>query len=76
MAYIAHNEECPECGKITDVLYISDDVRMCEECADLWGFEYCDICEEYYAGIEFTDLPDGRHVCEWCMEDREEWDDS
>ena len=69
MTQIAHNEECPECGKITDILYISDDIRMCEDCAANWDFEFCDVCEEYYAGIEFTDLPDGRHVCEYCMED-------
>ena len=68
MTQIGYNERCPKCRKKKDVLYISDDIRMCKDCADFWGFKFCDLCQEYWdkAAVEFTDLPDGRHACEYC----------
>ena len=61
---------CTCCEKKGIVNMISDDVWLCQECTDDLC-DFCDVCEEYWIkdGTEFTDLPDGRHVCQWCMED-------
>ena len=64
-------DTCTECGKECEVWMVRDEIWLCDECIDLYGWEQCDICEDFYVydAVEFTDLPDGRHVCEYCMED-------
>lgn len=63
---------CTNCGKQA-LLTILDDVDwVCEECLDSL-FIQCDICGEYYDGIEFYDIDD-KCVCEYCAEDLQEAD--
>lgn len=67
---------CADCGKECELWMIRDDLWLCDECTESDGWEQCDICEDFYTydAVEFTDLPDGRHVCEYCMEDYP-WDE-
>ena len=62
--------KCTCCEQEGTLNMISDDVWLCQECTDAMCTR-CDVCEEYWlsGGIEFTVLPDGRHVCQYCMED-------
>lgn len=62
--------KCTCCEQEGTLNMISDDVWLCQECTDAMCTR-CDVCEEYWlsGGVEFTDLPDGRHVCQYCMED-------
>lgn len=65
---------CPECGKEKKLWLIREDVILCDECADGLDWTQCSICGDFYPWdvIEFTELPDGRNVCEYCMEDIDE----
>ncbi len=67
---------CTECGEETEVWIIDDETRLCKDCLNDLDYVQCDICQEYwmYDAIAFTELPDGRTVCQYCMEDRESWD--
>ena len=60
---------CPECGKRRMLWLIRDDVKMCSECADFWDWIQCDLCGDFYpfGDVSFTELPDGRTACEYCM---------
>lgn len=62
---------CTECGKETKVWMIRDEIWLCDDCVEEQGWVQCDICGDFYVDgeVEFTDLPDGRTVCEYCMED-------
>lgn len=62
---------CTECGKKTMVWLVNDEQRLCDECIDFLDFTQCAICGDFYPedDVEFTELPDGREVCEYCMED-------
>lgn len=65
---------CTECGEKKMVWLIREDVRLCDECADFLDWIRCDICGDFYPydSVEFTELEDGREVCEYCMEDLED----
>ena len=65
---------CPECGEEKELWLIREDVILCDECADSLDWIQCDICEDFYpyGVVDFTELDDGRYVCEYCMEDIEE----
>ena len=65
---------CQECGEEKMVYLIREDVILCEECADELDWIQCEICGDFYpyGDVEFTELDDGRTVCEYCMEDLEE----
>ena len=67
-------EVCTECGEEKMVWFINDETRLCEDCADDLGFVQCDVCGDFYPmdSVDFTELPDGREVCQYCMEDLEE----
>ena len=62
---------CTECGNHTKVWIVNDVDWLCEECLDDLDYELCDICEEFYKAeyVVFTELSDGRTVCQYCMED-------
>lgn len=65
---------CTMCGKKDCNLTIVDEAaHVCEECL---GNEYifCDECHEYWLcdAVEYSELEDGRTVCEYCAEDIEE----
>lgn len=62
---------CMDCGEEKMVWIINEVTTLCEDCAADRDLERCDICEEWYPydQVEFTELPDGRNVCEYCMED-------
>lgn len=67
-------ERCTSCGKECDDLTIVDDeTRVCPECLDM-NYELCEGCNEYWeiGAIEVTEAPDGRMLCEHCMEELEE----
>jgi hypothetical protein len=61
---------CPECGEKKMLWLIREDVELCDECAAN-DWTQCAICGDFYPWdiIEFTELEDGREVCEYCMED-------
>lgn len=62
---------CTECGKKTTVWIVNDLQTLCEDCIDFLDYTQCDICGDFFPedDVEFTELPDGRMVCEYCMED-------
>ena len=62
---------CTECGEKKMVWLIREDVKLCDECADFLDWIQCDVCGDFYPydSVEFTELEDGREVCEYCMED-------
>ena len=64
---------CTECGNEADLWIVTDEDWLCEECLDFLDYTQCAICGEFYPEdqVEFTELPDGREVCEYCMEDYE-----
>ena len=61
---------CTECGRRRMVWLINEETKLCNECVDLLDYIKCDECGEFfpYDTVEFTDLPDGRTVCEYCLE--------
>lgn len=65
---------CPECGERKLLWLIREDVILCDECAFNEGWIQCCFCKDFYpyGVIEFTELDDGREVCEYCMEDIDE----
>ena len=62
---------CMECGKRGKVWQIREELVLCDDCADELDWIQCDICGDFYPwdDVEFTELEDGRKVCEYCMED-------
>ena len=67
---------CSECGEEKLVWFVTDEMKLCQECADMLGYTQCAHCGEFYPSdlVEFTVLPDDSEVCEYCMEDYP-WDD-
>ena len=65
---------CPECGEEKMLWLIREDIILCDDCASELDWEKCDICGDFYMwdAVDFTELPDGRNVCEYCMEDIDE----
>lgn len=66
--------KCSKCGRKKTVWQIREDLVLCERCADKLDWVQCDICKDFFpfGDVEFTELPDGRTVCEYCAEDLEE----
>lgn len=62
---------CTECGEEKMVWMIRDEIWLCDDCAEDQGWTQCAICGDFYMldEVDFTELPDGREVCEYCMED-------
>ena len=61
---------CPECGQKKMLWLIREDVTLCDECADELDWIQRDACGDFYPydDVEFTELPDGRNICEYCAE--------
>lgn len=66
-----YTDICTECGKRKKVWLIREDVRLCDDCVEESDWWKCDVCGDFYIwdAVEWTDLPDGRTACEYCMED-------
>lgn len=66
---------CERCSESdTDLCMIPGFGGVCRDCLE--EMEICDVCGEIYdsMSVEFTELDDGRYVCEWCMEDLDDAD--
>ena len=65
---------CTECGKETELTFVTDEDRLCDECLES-SFTQCDVCKEYYPDdLEWFCLKDGRMICEYCREDFDDED--
>ena len=66
-----YRDVCTHCRKRTMVWLINDTTRLCDKCAEDLDYIQCDVCGEFFRAdfVEFTELPDGRTVCEYCAED-------
>ena len=65
---------CTECGKETELTFVTDEDRLCDECLES-AFTQCDVCGEYYPDdLEWFCLKDGRMICEHCREDFDDED--
>lgn len=61
---------CTQCGKEdVPLTFVNDEDHVCDACLDDWT--QCDICGEYFMGIDFVETDDGRLICEYCAEDLE-----
>ena len=67
---------CTECGEEAELWLIRDDVRLCDDWTEEGNWIQCSRCGDVYVDgeVEFTELPEGRSVCEYCMEDYP-WDE-
>lgn len=63
--------DCIRCSeKDVDLFVIPDLGGVCKDCLEN-DMDVCDVCGIIYDCMEteFTELDDGRTVCEWCLEE-------
>lgn len=61
---------CGMCGEKGPVTCIGEDSYYCEECLES-AFTQCDVCGQYYSDTVEFEAVDGKHVCEFCVEEIE-----